>query len=75
MPKVTLTYTFNIPEEHHDLLTQVQAQKLASALWDLDQDLRSKIKYQDKNELQEARDILRYHLEANGIDLETFNSM
>jgi hypothetical protein len=52
MPKATLT--FNLPEEQreHELATKAGA--LHQVLWDLDQDLRSKIKHGDYPEAVRA---------------------
>jgi len=65
---------FKLPEESHEHLTAVHARALSSALWDMDQELRRKIKYasEDTPELvtktfQEARDILTEILEHYGI--------
>jgi len=67
------TLEFKLPEESREYLTAVHAPALSSALWDMDQELRQKIKYasEDTPELvtktfQEARDmltkILEYHI-------------
>ncbi len=44
-----------------------KAQDLALVLWDLDQELRSRIKYGNKEELQEARDLLWELMNMRGI--------
>lgn len=39
---------FNLPEEQEDFDTCCNARKYYCVLWDLDQELRSKIKYDEK---------------------------
>jgi hypothetical protein len=63
MPKATLT--FNLPEENEEYMTAVHAGDYRSALWELDQHLRSIVKYTDNpnSEIyQEIRDKLREFL-------------
>lgn len=43
MPKATLT--FNLPEEEPEYKTVVNASKLFSCLWDIDQQTRSYLKH------------------------------
>ena len=68
------TLTFDLPEEHSDHLLAVKASDLAMALWDIDQELRSVVKYgQDEaqaNYYEEVRDKLRDILNKYNIDFD-----
>ena len=47
-----------------------KAEDMAFMLWEYDQALRSKIKYDGKEKLQEARDMLYEHMRDFSIDLD-----
>jgi hypothetical protein len=69
------TLTFNLPEENHEYSNAVDGSKMRSALWELDQWLRSKLKYEELSDGQydafkETRDELRRLLIEENIDLE-----
>jgi hypothetical protein len=69
------TLTFNLPEEEHEYFNAVQGAKMRSILWDLDQWLRSKLKYEELSDGQydafkETRDHIRRLLIEENIDLE-----
>ncbi len=69
------TLTFNLPEEEHEYMNAVQGAKMRSILWDLDQWLRSKLKYEELSDGQydafkETRDHLRELLIEENIDLD-----
>lgn len=69
------TLTFNLPEEEHEYMNAVQGAKMRSILWDLDQWLRSKLKYEELSDGQydafkETRDHLRELLIDENIDLD-----
>lgn len=69
------TLTFNLPEEQHEYMNAVQGAKMRSILWDLDQWLRSKLKYEELSDGQydafkETRDHLRELLIEENIDLD-----
>lgn len=68
MPKATLQ--FDLPEERIEFKQATEAGSLASAIWDMDQWLRSKIKYEDCNELQCVRDQLYQILDDHGINID-----
>ena len=60
------TLEFNLPEDRDDFALATNASKMWSVLWELDQDLRAKVKYapDDSNEdkleaYQEIREKLR----------------
>jgi hypothetical protein len=66
---------FNLPEENHEFANATQGAKMRSVLWDFDQWMRSKIKYEDLNDeqyqvYQGCRDHLRTLLYEENIDLE-----
>jgi len=66
---------FNLPEENHEFANATQGAKMRSVLWDFDQWLRSKIKYEDLNDeqyqvFQGCRDHLRTLLYEENLDLE-----
>ena len=69
------TLTFNLPEENHEYFNALQGAQLKSILWDVDQWLRAKMKYEELSDGQydafkETRDYLRSLLIEENIDLE-----
>ena len=68
------TIEFDLPEDTEDLDTALAAQRYRSTLWDLEQWLRNKLKYeqltpeQDKA-YQECRDQLHELLNENNVTL------
>jgi len=66
MPKVTIK--FNLPEESFELERATKSLDISLALWDIDQYLRSEIKYQ--KEFQKVRDKLHEIMGDHGIDLD-----
>jgi hypothetical protein len=68
--------TFDLPEESHEWENALQGSKMRSTLWEHDQWLRSKIKYEDLNDeqyqvYQGCRDHLRTLLIENNIDIDS----
>ena len=66
---------FNLPEENHEWQNALDGCKMRSVLWDVDQWLRSKLKYEELADGQydafkETRDHLRRLLIEENIDLE-----
>lgn len=66
---------YNLPEENHEFLNATQGAKMRSVLWEFDQWLRSKVKYEDLNDdqyqvYQGCRDHLRTLLYEDNIDLD-----
>jgi hypothetical protein len=74
MAKATITY--NLPDEQDDFNNAVHASDYKAVIWDLDQKLRAKIKYDDTlNEssasaYQDARDMLRGLISDYGVTLD-----
>ena len=74
MAKATITFT--LPEEQQDFHDAVHASDYKMVLWDLDQRLRSKLKYDDSlnqssaDAYQEARDMLHGYLNDYGVSLD-----
>lgn len=69
------TLTFNLPDEGHEYTDAVNGSKMRTILWDVDQWLRSKMKYEELSDGQydafkETRDHLRRLLIEDNIDLE-----
>jgi hypothetical protein len=67
---------FDLPEESHEWENAIQGSKMRSTLWEYDQWLRSKIKYEDLNDeqyqvYQGCRDQLRTLLIENNIDIDS----
>ena len=56
--------------DRNEALQIMKATTYLIALWDMDQWLRSEIKYSNKNEYQPVRDELYNILENNGISLD-----
>ena len=66
---------FNLPEEKHEFDNATQGSKMRSVLWDFDQWLRSKTKYEDLTDeqyqvYQGCRDHLRTLLYEENLDIE-----
>ncbi|MBT9174677.1 MAG: hypothetical protein DDT22_00338 [candidate division WS2 bacterium] len=68
MPKATLTY--DLPEEQSGFNIAVNGSKYYCVLWDLDQWLRSEVKFKNKKELQKVRDKLTELMQDVGVDFE-----
>lgn len=69
------TLTFNLPEESHEFDNATQGSNMRSVLWDFDQWLRSKTKYEDLTDeqyqvYQGCRDHLRTLLYEENLDIE-----
>jgi hypothetical protein len=68
------TLTFSLPEEQHEYSNAVDGANMRSVLWDLDQWLRAKLKYEELTDGQydafkETRDELHRLLIEEKIDL------
>jgi len=66
---------FNLPEESHEWENAIRVASMHSTLWEYDQWLRSKIKYEDLTDeqyqvYQGCRDHLRTLMYENDINLE-----
>lgn len=66
---------FNLPEEYHEYLNASQGAQMRSILWNVDQWLRAKLKYEELSDGQydafkETREYLRSLLIEENIDLE-----
>lgn len=75
MRKVEITYTFDPVEDKFHMNNLAKADDLYFCLWDLDQDLRSKIKYGDEGEgtadvYQKVRDKLHELMDEYNIKFE-----
>jgi hypothetical protein len=70
------TITYHLPEEQEDFNNAVHASDYKMVLWDLDQKLRAKIKYDETlnessaNAYQDARDMLRGLISDYGVSLD-----
>lgn len=67
MAKVTLT--FDLPEERTELFDALNGFRWKFVAMELDEWLRQKIKYEDRNHLQEARDRLHEIKDEEGLSL------
>lgn len=60
-------FKYYLPEHKSEVFVHINAQKMYSLLWDIDQDCRAKVKYGDNIEVanfaQTIRDMI--HLEIN----------
>jgi len=61
---------FNLPDEQKEFVMANKAQSAYCVLWDLDQYLRSAIKYEDMNELQVVRDKLHEEMANYGVSFD-----
>jgi hypothetical protein len=69
------TLEFKLPEENHEFSNATQGAKMRSVLWELDQWLRAKLKYEELSDEQydafkQTRDELRRLLIEENIDLD-----
>ena len=69
------TLTFTLPEETHEYLNASQGAQMRTILWDVDQWLRAKLKYEELTDGQydafkETREHLRHLLIEENIDLD-----
>jgi hypothetical protein len=69
------TITFSLPEEQHEYSNAVEGSKMRSVLWELDQWLRAKLKYEELTDGQydafkETREHLRKLLREENVDIE-----
>ena len=64
------TLEFNLPEDASDFEIAATSMKWALVVKDLDSFLRNRIKYDDKEELQEVRDYLTSLLEDKNLSLD-----
>jgi hypothetical protein len=69
------TITFSLPEEDHEYRNAVEGAKMRSILWDIDQWLRAKLKYEDLTDgeydaFKQTREELRKLLIEENIDLD-----
>lgn len=66
---------FNLPEENDEFLNAIQGANMRSVLWEFNEWLRTKVKYEDLNDdqfkvYQGCRDHLRTLLYEENIDLD-----
>jgi hypothetical protein len=61
---------FNLPDDQKEFAMASSGSQAYCVLWDLDQFLRSAIKYEDMNELQVVRDKLTEAMGAYGISFD-----
>jgi len=69
------TITFTLPQENHEYRNAIEGEKMRVILWDVDQFLRAKMKYEELSDGQydafkETREHLRRLLIEENIDLE-----
>ena len=69
------TITFTLPKEEHEYRSAIEGEKMRVILWDVDQFLRAKMKYEELSDGQydafkETREHLRRLLIEENIDLE-----
>ena len=67
---------FNLPEENHEWKNAIDGSSMRSTLWEYDQWLRSKVKYEDLTDEQHqvyqgCRDHLRTLFYENNIDIDS----
>lgn len=68
MPTINVSFEFK-QGEHGALQATIKATRLASVLMELDRRFRNAVKHEDKEHMQEARDILNDSLELYDVDL------
>jgi len=60
---------FDLPEEREELEMSLTAYRYYNVLCDLDNWLRREIKYNDRHELQEVRDVLYTMLDDENLEI------
>ncbi len=65
---------FNLPEENHEFANATNGSKMRSVLWELDQWMRGKLKYEELPDgqydaIKQTRDQLRILLNDENIDI------
>jgi hypothetical protein len=77
MPKATLTYDLDQPEDQQEFDLVNNARKYYSVLWDIDQYMRNQIKYSSddtpelyRETIQMVRDEFWKLMESHNIDLD-----
>lgn len=65
---------FNLPDENYEYLNATNGTKFRSVLWDLDQWMRAKLKYEELPDgqydaIKQTRDQLRTLLQDENIDI------
>ena len=65
-----VTWTFHLPDEKYDVQSHMKANDMRSILWDLDQDMRSKIKYGDELSEETKTILADYRSLINELNLE-----
>ncbi len=65
---------FNLPEENHEFANATNVSKMRSVLWELDQWMRAKLKYEELPDgqydaIKQTRDQLRTLLNDENIDI------
>lgn len=65
---------FNLPDENYEYLNAINGTKFRSVLWDLDQWMRAKLKFEDLSDgaydaIKETRDQLQALLQDENIDI------
>ncbi len=68
--KTTLKFETEDTDDIYQIKAAIKASDLVLCLWDMDQELRSQIKYQNKEHLQEARDMLWELMDQYGISFD-----
>ena len=78
MPKAIIKFDLN--EESNDFKLAVNAKEIMSVLWEVDQELRNKIKYPSETTSQETidalisiRDFLRESMSDNNINFDMYS--
>lgn len=61
---------FTLPEEDHEFQTAVDGFRWKSVVWEMNEWLRQKIKYEDRNDLEPVRTALREEIEQRGLSLD-----
>ena len=61
---------FQLPEDNQEFELHTKASKMYCTLWELDQWLRSEIKYKDKEHYEPVRDKLQELMADNRIDFD-----
>jgi len=73
MPKATLEYNLDLPEDLEEFELANNARKFHSILWELDQYLRNKVKYPAENAHDEYTDAMNQVRDELWKIMQSFN--
>lgn len=68
--KGTFELEFNLPEEQEEMQTAIDGSKWKSVVWEINNYLRNKIKYEEKEEFEPIREQLSQLISDSNLSLD-----